>query len=153
MIAIYDASVLYPAALRSFLMYLATQGIFHARWTDSIHDEWTRSLRRDRPDIPDSKIAEVRRLMDANVLDPLVRGFEKLIPTLSLPDPDDRHVLAAAIQANADAIVTKNLRHFPTAALAPYGIEAMHPHDFVLALLAEFPEAVCEASRRHRISL
>jgi hypothetical protein len=153
LIALYDASVLYPAPLRSFLMYLATEGMFRARWTDAIHDEWTRSLRRDRPDIPEGKIAQVRQLMDANVLDCLVAGYEKLIPTLALPDLDDRHVLAAGIHAKADVIVTRNLRHFPKSTLAQYAIEAVHPDDFIVSLLKDAPSLVFSAAKRHRSSL
>lgn len=77
------------------------------------------------------KLAKVRDLMDANVRDAKVEGYESLIEALQLPDPNDRHVLAAAIRCNADAIVTFNLKDFPRDALAPYGIDAIHPDDFI----------------------
>lgn len=59
-------------------------------------------------------------------------GYEYLIPTIELPDQDNRHVVAAAIQARADAIVTFNLKDFPANVLAKYNLEAIHPDDFIL---------------------
>ena len=64
--------------------------------------------------------------MDAHVRDVLIIGFEDLVPSLELPDPGDRHVLAAAIRSEADIIVTVNLKDFPASLLAPYGLEAEH---------------------------
>jgi PIN domain len=72
--------------------------------------------------------------MNAHVRDCLVTGYEDLIPALDLPDPDDRHVLAAAIRGRADVIVTCNLADFQADQLAHYGIEARHPDDFLLSL-------------------
>src|SRR3954468_18597089 len=95
--ALFDAYVLYPAPLRDFLMRLALSDLFQARWTDEIHDEWTRSVAADRPDISPASLSRSRKLMDEHVPDCLIGGYEPLIPSLTLPDPDDRHVLAAAI--------------------------------------------------------
>jgi hypothetical protein len=69
--------------------------------------------------------------MDSNTRDALVTGYENLISSLQLPDPDDRHVLAAAIVGRCDVIVTANLKDFPDAALAPFGIDAQHPDEFL----------------------
>ena len=60
-----------------------------------------------------------------------MENYHELIPALDLPDPDDRHVVAAAIVANVDVIVTFNLRDFPRDKLKKYGIEAQHPDDFI----------------------
>lgn len=95
-VVIYDACVLYPAPLRDLLMRLATTGLFAARWTSLIHDEWTRSLLSRRPELAD-KLSRTVELMNQAVPDALVTGHEPLIEGLTLPDPDDRHVLAAAI--------------------------------------------------------
>jgi hypothetical protein len=151
--ALYDASVLYPAAVRNLLMRLALGGLFRARWSERIHDEWTRAVLRDRPDLTREKLARTRALMDAHASDALVEGFEALIDTLALPDPDDRHVLAAAIHGRVDVIVTANLRDFPAEALRPFGIAAQHPDEFVLHLLDLAPAAVTRAAREHRESL
>jgi hypothetical protein len=75
--------------------------------------------------------APLRDLLNAHVRDCLVTGYETLIDAVTLPDPDDRHVLAAAIRAGADLIVTFNLKDFPEKDLKPYGIEAQHPDDFL----------------------
>ena len=91
--------------------------------------------------------------MDAHVRDGLVSGYTALIPTLTLPDPHDRHVVAAAIHAKADGIVPGNLRDFPAQTLALFGIEAHHPDEFVTALLAREVARVCEAVKRPRATL
>jgi len=110
---VYDACVLYPAPLRSFLMYLAVTDLYHARWTNDIHEEWMRNVVKDYADIPREQVERIRDLMDSYVRDCLVTSYELLIGGLTLPDPDDRHVLAAAILSGADTIVTFNLKDFP----------------------------------------
>jgi predicted nucleic acid-binding protein len=130
--AVYDAGVLYPNTLRDLLVRIAQlPNLVQARWTDQILDEMVRALQKNRPDISDEKLARLRGLMIAAVRDCLVTGYEPLIPNLELPDPDDRHVLAAAIKVNAQVIVTRNLRHFPKDRLAPWGVKAKSPDDFV----------------------
>lgn len=129
--AILDANVLYPNLLRDLLLSLASAGLYHARWTDRINEEWTRNLVMKRPDI-ESKIEELVERVNQSVPDCLVENFESLIDGLKLPDPDDRHVLAAAIAGHADAIVTVNLKDFPKAILARHNLEAIHPDDFIM---------------------
>lgn len=96
-----------------------------------IHDEWIGKLLRDRPDLDPSRIERTRQLMNTTVLDCLVEGFEDLIEALSLPDPNDRHVLAAAIKSNSDAIVTANLKDFPPDVAKRYDLEILHPDEFL----------------------
>ena len=91
--------------------------------------------------------------MDKHSEDALVAGYEDLINSLRLSDPDDRHVLAAPIRGRVDVIVTYNLRHFPAESFAPLGIEAQHPDDFVRNLFDLSPGLVLDAARRHRDSL
>lgn len=130
--ALFDANVLYPSELRNFLMHLALTGLFRAKWTAEIHEEWIAALLEKRPDLSREKLERTKELMDKHAIDALVTGYEDLIPSLQLPDPNDRHVLAAAIRARADVIVTVNLRDFPSKALDPLAIEAQHPDEFVL---------------------
>jgi hypothetical protein len=92
-------------------------------------------------------------LMDKHATDAVVTGYEELIEGLRLPDPDDRHVLGAAIRGRADVIVTCNLKDFPVEALKPYGIVAQHPDEFILNLLDLAPGVVAGAARDHRESL
>jgi len=69
--------------------------------------------------------------MDSKTRDCLVTGYEALIPLIELPDPNDRHVVAAAIVGRCDVIVTQNRKHFPDVAVAPYGIDVQHPDEFL----------------------
>lgn len=151
--AFYDANVLYPAALRNFLMHLALTGLFRATWSAGVHEEWIEALLRNRPGLSREKLERTRMLMDNHASDALVTGYEDLIPGLLLPDPNDRHVLAAAIRGRADVIVTINVRDFPAATLAPYGIEAQHPDEFIMHLLDLSPGRVAAAAQNHRESL
>ncbi|MFG6101586.1 PIN domain-containing protein [Leptothoe sp. EHU-05/26/07-4] len=132
---LYDACVFYPNHLRDLLMQLATTGLFAAKWTEQIHDEWTRNLLQNRADIDADKLENLRKLINQSIPDCLVTGFEYIIPSVELPDPDDRHVLAAAITANVDILVTFNLKDFPSSVLAQHDIEAQHPDDFIADLL------------------
>jgi predicted nucleic acid-binding protein len=151
--AIYDACVLYPAPLRDFLMWLALTDLFKARWTDEIHNEWIRNVLKKRSDLTLGQLTRTKNLMNAYVRDCLVDGYQALTPTLSLPDPGDRHVLAAAIRCNADVIVTFNEKDFPKQHLSPYGIEAQHPDEFIRHLLDLNSRIICQAAEQHRIGL
>jgi len=151
--AVYDACVLYPALLRDFLMWLGLSGGFRARWSRAIQDEWKRNLLRNRPGLGRSQLDRVSDLMDKAIPDCLVEGYEALIADLNLPDPDDRHVLAAAIHGEASVIVTFNLRDFPSEALAPFEIAALHPDDFILQLLERDATTVISAARHQRAQL
>jgi predicted nucleic acid-binding protein len=148
--AVYDACVLYPAPLRDLLMELALTDLFHARWSEEIHQEWMRNVLKNRPDLEASQLLKTKSFMDANVRDALVTGFESLIPSLELPDENDRHVLAAAIQCSADVIVTFNLKDFPLAYLSSFGVDAQHPDEFMLYLLDLYPIQFCQAVEKVR---
>jgi predicted nucleic acid-binding protein len=104
---------------------------FTEQWSGAVHEEWIKSVLLNRSDLTREKLERTRDLMNAHVRDALVVNFEGLINVLDLPDPDDRHVVAAAIKGRADLIVTHNLRDFPAAALEPWGIEAQHPDEFL----------------------
>jgi predicted nucleic acid-binding protein len=150
---LFDASVLYAAPLRDLLLELAVSDLFHAKWTEQINDEWISHLLANRPDLTAAQLSRTRMLMHVHVRDCLVEDYEALIDTLTLPDPDDRHVLAAAIKGHADVIMTFNLVDFPAATLALYGIEAQHPDTFLSSLLDVDTAEVCAAARRVRARL
>lgn len=151
--AVFDAGVLYPAPLRDFLMWLALSGRFRARWTHLIHDEWVRNLLKNRPDLDAPQLQRTVDCMNEAIPDALVTGHEPLIEGLTLPDPDDRHVLAAAIRCGASVIVTFNERDFPAPVLAPFGIKVQHPDEFIDDLFDLDPAAVVTAARQQRSSL
>ncbi|GAB5100464.1 PIN domain-containing protein [Caballeronia sp. HLA56] len=150
---IYDACVSYPAPLRDFLMWLGLSGLFRARWSARIHDEWKRNLLRNRPDLSARQVDRTPALMDAAIPDALVTHYDELIDALDLPDPNDRHVLAAAIRCGASVIVTFNERDFPNEVLSTYDVEAQHPDVFVDNLFDLDEAAVVLAAQRQRRQL
>jgi len=152
-IVVYDACVLFSAQLRDLLMRLALADLCAARWTEEILDEWARSVIEKHLAILPASIARCRVLMNAHLGEAIVTGYEHIVQKFTLPDPDDRHVLAAAIHCDAKAIVTFNLRDFPESVLQPLGIEAIHPDDFVLRLMQNDISGVCEAIRIQREQL
>jgi predicted nucleic acid-binding protein len=150
---VYDACVLYPAPLRDLLMRLALTDLYRARWSNQIHDEWINAVLRNRADLSRAQLERTRSLMNAHVRDALVDGHQPLISALELPDPGDRHVLAAAIKCGADLIITFNLNDFPDQALASYGLSACHPDSLLVDQLNLDAERVCAAMRQQRASL
>lgn len=112
-------------------MELAVADLFRAKWSDAVHDEWISAVLRNRADLTRARLERTRDLMNAHARDALVTDFEPLIEALDLPDPEDRHVLAAAIKGRADLIVTGNLKDFPPEQLERWGIEAQHPDTFL----------------------
>lgn len=147
---VFDACVLFPFALRDLLVDLATTDLFRGRWSERVHEEWTGAVLKKYPGVDRRSLARVRALMDTHVLDCVVTGYEPLIDGLVLPDPKDRHVLAAAIRCGAQVIVTRNLKDFPLSATERYGIEAQHPDDFVASLLDLSAGEVCASVKRCR---
>lgn len=132
--AILDACVLYPVSVADALMSFAEADLYAAKWTTLIEDEWIRNLEANRPELA-GRLTRRRDFMrmvvpDWEILEPAWRA---LMPVLTLPDPDDVHVLAAAIAGHADCIVTANLVDFPASVLEVHGVTAVHPDDFLMA--------------------
>ena len=152
-VALLDACVLFPAPLRDLWMHLILTKTFQGCWSDQIHEEWIRNALARRPELSRPKLESVRDLMNLHALDALVVGFETLIPSISLPDADDRHVVAAALKGEAASIVTFNLKDFPSRVLEPLGLEAVHPDDFALRLLESNPDAFVQAAANQRANL
>ena len=123
------------------------RGLFKARWSATINDEWTRNLLKNNTQLDSTKVQRTVQLMSDAVRDWEVTSFQDLVSSVSLPDENDRHVLAAAVKANADAIITLNIKHFPESSLSPHGVEALHPDDFVLDQIDLNAHQVLEAAR------
>jgi predicted nucleic acid-binding protein len=137
---VLDTCVLYPAHLRDVLLRLAERGTYRPLWSPDIVDELRRNL------IEIASEHSVDRLvgeMTHAFPDALVTGYEALIDGLSC-DPKDRHVLAAAVRADAAAIVTFNLDDFPAGSVRPYQVEVLHPDEFLLDQLDLAPSAVLD---------
>lgn len=150
---IYDACVLYPAPLRDLLMHLALTCAYRARWSEQIHDEWTRNVLKNRPDVSKTQLDRTVGFMNQAIPDSLVSDYEPLVQGLDLPDEDDRHVLAAAIKCGASVIVTYNLKDFPAKILKRFEIEALHPDVFLSDIWDLDQAAVLKAVQKQRASL
>ncbi len=134
--AVLDACVLFPIATADALVSLAVAGLFAAKWTVAVEAEWLAVAERRHPELAGRFTTRRDEMRDA-VIDWEVKaeGWEALAPSLTLPDPNDVHVLAAAIAGHADCIVTTNLKDFPASVLEVYGLIALHPDDFIVAQL------------------
>lgn len=141
-VVVYDANVLYPSTLRDVLIRIGLARLVQPKWTDRILDEVFRNLRANRPDLDPARLDRTRRLMNDAIRDVTVTGYEQLIDQLDLPDADDRHVQAATIHAEAQVIITFNLRDFPADRLSVWGVEAQHPDDFLTTLYQDQPDAL-----------
>ena len=149
--AVLDACVLFPPVMREMLLGAAALGGFAPVWSARILEEWARATRR----LPDG--AEARARAEIAALRERFPGAEVAVPeglvaSLSLPDPDDCHVLAAAIAGGAGTLVTLNRTDFPTRTLARHGVLLREPDGFLVELLAEGLDLapVAEAARRGR---
>lgn len=143
--AMIDACVLYPTALCDIVQRAGVAGLVVPLWSDRILDEWTRAAARDGGSAMAEAGAFAATFPEGRIAPP--EGAEQ---GLFLPDPDDRHVLAAAIAGRADTILTYNLRDFPSRVLAEYGIAARHPDGFLWELQSRAPDAmgsILEAAR------
>ena len=132
-LVVIDANLLYPFHLRNLLVQLGVDAVIAPRWTARIHADWIGNL------VAAGKVPEERLLLTLDLMNSAlpaaeVHGWEARMDGLTLPDPDDRHVLAAALAAGAGTILTVNLRDFPTLALAPHAVAAVHPDDFLCGL-------------------
>jgi predicted nucleic acid-binding protein len=149
---VYDACILYPAHLRDFLIHLALSHLFKAKWSNEIHREWMENLLKNRTDLKRERLERTRSFMDKALPDALVKKdrYEDLIKSLSLPDKNDRHVLALAIATQSQLIVTFNIKDFPDSSLSKYQIQAIHPDQFVHDLIDLSPHAVVDCIRRQQ---
>lgn len=141
-VVVYDACVLHPAPLRDLLLRIAQSRIVQAKWTEKILDETFTSILERRPDLEPDRLARTRQRMCDAIDDCLVTGHDGLADHVQLPDDGDRHVVAAAIRCGAQAIITANTRDFPTRALMPLEMEAIHPDTFILDLVELAPGLV-----------
>ena len=96
--ALLDANVLYSAGLRDVFLRLADQYLYAPLWSADIHAEWIGSVLADRPDLTEGMLERTRMVMDRHFPEAVVTGYMARAAELDLPDPDDVHVLAAAIE-------------------------------------------------------
>lgn len=151
--ALLDASVLYSAPLRDLLLELAVSDLYRAKWSNAINDEWINALLSNRSDLTRKQLERTRDLMNTHVRDALVEGYEDLVEIVRLPDPGDRHVVAAAIKGRADVVVTANVRDFPASSLQRWDLEVQHPDEFLQHHFHLSPSTFLAAARRVRLRL
>jgi predicted nucleic acid-binding protein len=141
-LVVIDTNVLYSMPVADTLLRAADRELFDFLWTTDILQELRETMLRQGflAAAVDRRVTAMQQAFR----DTEVTGYEALIPQLQLPDPDYRHVLAAAIHAGAQVLVTANLKDFPGEILAGYAISALSPADFLVALIREFPQALLE---------
>lgn len=142
---VLDACVLYPAPIRDILLSLASEGLFKAKWSDIIQEEWLRNLLKNRTDLKKVQLNKTIKAMNLAFPDANVDGFEDLIPSIKIPDKNDRHVVACAIRCNADLIVTFNVKDFPKKELSKYDLEIQKPDELISNLFDINPMLACKA--------
>ena len=142
-VALLDANVLWSAALRDTLLLAAEENLFRPVWTRQILGEMARSLKARRPDLHPSRIDRTVDQILTHFPEALVEAYEHLIPQMQ-NDAGDRHVLAAAVRARSNVLVTWNTRHFPPETCAPYDIEVQDPDEFLCDVWAADPSAMAK---------
>ena len=143
---VLDTNVIYPIEIRDLLLWFAFSELYTPKWSTHIFDEWIAVMRRKEvsEEIIDKRIANVNLAFP----DAMVSNYAPLIEGLELPDPKDRHVLAAAIKTNANVIVTNNVKHFPEEYLSLFGLAAKQADDFITDIIDLNPDIAVEAFRR-----
>lgn len=144
---VLDAWVLVPIALADTLLRRSERDLYRPLWSARIVAEATDAIVDIHPEIPPERVRARFAAMDDAFEDACVEGWETLEHTVTLPDVDDRHVVAAALGGRADAIVTANVGDYPTRVLGPLDIEVVHPDDFLLDQLDLAPRIVLDVLR------
>lgn len=152
--AVLDACVLYPVGLRDTLLNFAEAGCFRVLWTEEILTETSRSIVEDTPGLSAQHLGKTFAAMRRAFPEAIVEDYEHLVGSMD-NHPEDRHVLAAAVAAEADVIVTLNIRHFPSAACEPHGISIRTPDDLLCDIAGTWPDLVvavlsAQAARKAR---
>jgi predicted nucleic acid-binding protein len=131
--AVLDTNVIYPIIIRDLLFWFAYYELYTPKWSITIFKEWKEVMIRKGI----TKEEAEKRVQRANNAfpDALVANYESLIANLTLPDENDKHVVAAAIKSNADIIVTNNLKDFPEEYLNSFGIKAKSADDFLTDII------------------
>jgi predicted nucleic acid-binding protein len=150
--AVLDACVLIRNGVRDFLLWVAEAGAFTPIWSDQIHDEWMRNRHAKFGD-PMESIMRARTLMETAFPGANFAPDVAVLKTVQLPDPDDVHVVATAVAAGADAIVTYNAVDFPNAVLAALGLRQERPDAFCARIFSDAEADFIEGARLHRASL
>ena len=140
--AFLDANVLVPVTLTDTILRCAERDVFRPLWSEQVFREAQQAIRRVRPELSPARVSYRFDCMTDSFPSACVTGYEGLMDGVALPDPADRHVVAAAMRSGADLIVTRNLKDFPEAQLVSVGLEAVDPDCFLQDMLDLDPKAV-----------
>lgn len=139
-----DACVLVPIALADTLLRVAERELYRPLWSERILNEAADAILEIHPELESSDVSKRFGAMKNTFKEASVEGWEIFQELIALPDPDDCHVVAAAVRGQADAIVTANLRDFPEETLAPLDIAVVSPDVFLLDQLDLAPRVVLD---------
>lgn len=149
---VLDASVLFPNMKRDLLLRFFEADLYRARWTEKIQQEWFNRAVEKYPGNED-KLRRTDELMRQHFDSAWVAGYERFTDAVILPDPDDRHVVAAALRCAAQYIVTDNIKHFPEAALGELDLERGTADSFLASTFEHYEAQALEVIRDHREGL
>ena len=152
-IAVLDANVLYPAPLRDFLLNLAATEIFQPKWSEIIQNEWKYNLLKNRPDLKESQLNRTVKFMESAFPEANTEVQLEIVQDITIPDENDKHVLASAITSEANYIITWNIKDFPKRVLHQYLIKAINPDEFLQLLLDIDKDKVKSAFKNQLYSL
>lgn len=138
---VLDACVLYPVGLRDTLLNIAEAGCLRVLWTEQILTETSRNIVADIPGLTAEHLDKTFAAMRRAFPEAMVEGYEHLVDSMT-NHPGDRHVLAAAVAAEADVVVTINTRHFPAEACEPHGVSVQTPDSLLCDVADVWPELV-----------
>ncbi|MEX2483771.1 MAG: PIN domain-containing protein [Brumimicrobium sp.] len=141
-----DTNIIYPLENRDILLWFAHFDLFTPKWSEDIFEEWIKVMKSKR--VSDEQIEKRTQNVQMAFPDAMVANYQGLIETLNLPDPKDRHVLAAAIKVNANIIVTNNLKDFPNDYLASFGLKAQSADDFLTDIIDLNPKIAINAFKQ-----
>lgn len=144
-----DACVLYPTVMREVLLGVAARGLFTPLWSARILEEWARATAKLGDGYEDMARGEIA-VLKARWPDAEITHTDQLEASLHLPDPDDTHVLAAAIAGDADVLLTMNLKDFPTRAVSAHGVVRRDPDGMLREMFEENPQAVGQVAENVR---
>jgi predicted nucleic acid-binding protein len=139
-VAVADTCALFPQTLRDTLLRAAEADLYRVRWSEEILEELRRNL-EERRGLTREQAQHLLTQMRRAFPEATVTGYEQLVGSMT-NHPDDRHVLATAVLAGAQVIITDNLKDFPEAALSPYNIESQAPDEFLEYLYDMFPDVM-----------
>lgn len=148
-VVLIDACVLYRQILRDLLLNLALQKLYLPKWSPGIQNEWVKTYFQKYPEADKAIPLLIVERMNTKFPDAEVVGYASDIEKYSLPDKNVRHVLAAAVKAEAVIILTFNLKGFPISDLSKFEINPLSPDDFCEQLIVQHPNKFSEAFLGH----